>query len=539
MMTTPDQFEIFLSAPEGSRFEFKEAKQNYHFEELVKYCVALANEGGGKIILGVTDKRPRVVVGTKAFSEPGRTEAGLYEKLYHRIPVEEYYHNTLRVLIFHIPSRSSGSAWSHNGVFWMRSGDALVGMSDDRLRMIHAETGSDFSAEVCAKAILGDLAPAAIADFKSRWAKKANNPRILNFTDEQALVDAELMVGDGITYAALILFGEHRSLGRHLGQAELVFEYRSSEATGPPQDRINNRQGFLLFYDALWKKIDARNDKQSYQDGLFRFEIPTFDEAVIREVILNAVCHRDYRFGGSVFIRQYPKKLEVTSPGGFPAGVTPENVLDQQNPRNRRLAEAFARCGFVERSGQGMNLIFERSIIQSKPLPDFKGTSDHEVRITLNGKIGNPAFIKFLERIGQSRIESFSTYDFLVLDHLQNARQIPDDLKGSLLRLADIGIVERIGRGRGTRYILSRSLYSHIGEKGTYTRHKGLDRDTNKELLLKHIRDNASHGAKLKDLQQVLPALSRFQVQTLVRELKKDKKIVIKGRTSGASWYPL
>lgn len=538
MMTTADQFEKYLDSPEGSRFEFKEAKQRFSFDELVKYCVALANEGGGKIILGVTDKRPRRVVGTSAFAEPGRTEGGLYDRLHHRIHVEEYHHHGVRVLLFHVPSRPPGSAWSHGGVFWMRAGDALVGMNDDQLRQIHAETGLDFSAQACPGANIGDLSAGAIKDFRSRWAKKTKNARLLHMTDEQTLLDAELMIEDGITYAALILFGERAALGRFLGQAELVFEYRSIEASGPPQDRIDHRMGFFLFQEDLWQRIDLRNDKQSYQDGLFRYEIPTFDETVIREAILNAVCHRDYRLGGSIFVRQYAKRLEVVSPGGFPAGVTPENVLDQQNPRNRRLAEALARCGLVERSGQGMNLIFERSILQSKPLPDFSGTSGHEVRITLHGIVGNPAFIRFVEKIGQERLQSFNTYDFLVLDHLQNGRSVPQDLKPNLVRLVKSGVVEKIGRGRGTRYILSGALYKHIGEKGTYTRQKGLDRDTNKELLLKHIKENSAQGAGLEELQQVLPSLSRNQVQTLVRELKKDNKIKVVGRTKAARWFP-
>lgn len=538
MMTTPAEFSHFIEASEGARYEFKEAKQRFSFEDLIKYCVALANEGGGKIILGVSDKRPRRVVGTRAFAEPGRTEGGLYDRLHHRIPIEEYLHEGKRVLIFHVPGRPPGSAWSDKGVFWMRAGDSLVGMTDDQLRAIHAETGPDFSAEICKAAKIDDLSSDAIRDFRSRWAKKANQPRILNFSDEQTLIDAELMMDGGITFAALILFGESKALGRLFGQAEVVFEYRSSEATGPAQDRVDNRRGFFLFQDDLWNRIDLRNDKQSYQDGLFRYEIPTFDEMVIREATLNAVCHRDYRLGGSVFIRQYPKRLEVVSPGGLPAGVTPENILDQQNPRNRRLAETFAKCGLVERSGQGMNLIFERSIIQSKPLPDFKGTSDHEVRLTLHGTVGNHAFIRFLEKVGQERLQSFNTYDFLVLDHLQHGRSVPKTLKPALMRLINSGVVEKIGRGRGTRYILSRSLYKYIGEKGTYTRQKGLDRDTNKALLLKHIKENAKNGARLDELQQVLPALSRNQVQTLLRELKKDHKISVKGRTRAARWFP-
>jgi ATP-dependent DNA helicase RecG len=87
-MTSCDQFLAWLESPEGSRIEFKKASSSFHFERLVKYCVALANEGGGPIVLGVTDRRPREVVGTKAFPEPGRTEAGLFERLRRRIPVE-------------------------------------------------------------------------------------------------------------------------------------------------------------------------------------------------------------------------------------------------------------------------------------------------------------------------------------------------------------------------------------------------------------------------------------------------------------------
>jgi len=102
MLTTTEQLQRWLDEPEGVHLEFKEAKQNYQFDRLVEYCVALANEGGGKIILGVTDRRPRRIVGTAAFAEPGRTEAGLHERLSHRIPVEEVRVAGSRVLVVHV-----------------------------------------------------------------------------------------------------------------------------------------------------------------------------------------------------------------------------------------------------------------------------------------------------------------------------------------------------------------------------------------------------------------------------------------------------
>ena len=98
-------------------------------------------------------------------------------------------------------------------------------------------------------------------------------------------------------------------------------------------------------------------------------DLPTFAEVPVREALLNAVAHRDYRLGGSIFVRQFSKRLEVISPGGLPPGITPENIIDQQNPRNRRLAEALARCGLIERSGQGLNLMVESAVRQGKPCP--------------------------------------------------------------------------------------------------------------------------------------------------------------------------
>ncbi len=538
MLTSHEQLQAWLAEPEGTRLEFKEAKHHYHFDKLVEYCVALANEGGGKFILGVTDRRPRRIVGTTVFAEPGRTEAGLHERLSHRIPVDELRTAEGRVLVVHVPARLPGTAWQIDGRYLKRAGDELAALTDAELRTMFAETGPDFSAESCPGASIGDLSPQAIAAFRERWVARTRDERKARWTDEQTLANAELLIDGGITYAALTLFGTRAALGRWLAQSELVFEYRSSEASGPAADREEFREGFFLWHDAIWNKINLRNDRQSYQDGLFRAELPTFDEVSVREVLLNAVAHRDYRLGGSVFVRQYSQRLEVVSPGALPPGITPENILDQQNPRNRRLAEALAKCGMIERSGQGMNLIFESAIRQGKALPSFAGTSAHEVRLTLYGTVTSPAFVRFIERLGDEKLKSFSTYDFLALDYLRREQALPDYLKACLPGLVTAGAVESIGRGRGARYILSRGLYAALGSKGVYTRHKGLDRGTNKALLLKHIQDNASTGAQMEEFRQVLPALARSQIQVLLRELRKEQTIHSVGLTKGARWFP-
>ena len=538
MPTTPEQLQQWLTEPEGTRLEFKEAKTHYHFDKLVDYCVALANEGGGKIVLGVSDRRPRVIVGSAAFEEPGRTEAGLHQRLLHRVPVEELLLPQGRVVVVHVPGRLPGTAWSIDGRYLKRAGDELTALGDAELKAIFAETGPDFSAEVCPAAALSDLSPEAVAAFRRRWAQKTRDERKAAWTDAETLTNAELMVDGGVTCAALVLFGTRAALGRHLAQAELVFEYRSSEASGPAAEREEYREGFFAWHDDLWARVNKRNDRQSYRDGLFVMDVPTFDEAQVREALLNAVAHRDYRLGSSVFVRQFAQRLEVVSPGGFPPGITPANVLDQQNPRNRRLAEALGRCGLIERSGQGVNLMFERAVRQGKPLPDFAGTSAHEVRLALPGQVGDPVFVRFMERLGDEALRGFSTHDFLVLDHLHRDLPLSDTLRTRLPRLVEMGAVEATGRGRGTRHMLSQRLYGALGAQGVYSRKRGLDRDTNKALLLQHVQRNAAEGARMAEFKQVLPALGRGQIQALVQELADEGLVLLVGRTKAARWYP-
>ncbi len=533
-----EQLELLMASKEGENLEFKEAKNKYDFEKLVQYCAALANEGGGRILLGITDKRPRTVVGSQAFLQPERTRAGLIDRLHLNIDFTLVPHPAGRVLIFQVPTHPIGNPVKYKGIYWQRQGDSLIAMSEDRLRCIFAEAGHDFSADICPTATMDDLDPAAIEDFRQRWINKSSNNGLTTLSQKQLLQDVEAMMDNTLTYAALILFGTRKGVGRHLAQSEVIFEYRSSDASGPAQQRKEFRQGFFSFYDAVWELINLRNDMQHFQSGMFILDVPTFSEKAIREAVLNAVSHRDYQLGGNVFIRQYSRRLLIESPGGFPVGITEQNILDRQLPRNRRIADIFAKCGLVERSGQGMNLMYELSIQESKATPDFTGSDQYQIVLNLDGEIQDPRFLQFLEKIGKETLKLFSTADFLLLDHIHRENKIPEHLKKRLQSLMEMGIVERFGRGRGVKYVLSRRYYTMAGEKGIYTRKIGLDRETNKTLLLQHIRENRKTGSRLKEFRQVLPALSMSQVQKLITELKREGKIYKTGITKAALWYP-
>ncbi len=101
-------------------------------------------------------------------------------------------------------------------------------------------------------------------------------------------------------------------------------------------------------------------------------------------------------------------------------------------------------------------------------------------------------------------------------------------------RLLDLGVIEK---GKGRTLLLARRYYEFVGQKGTYTRKKGLDREQNLALLLKHIEENPE-GSKLEELCQVLPALSVTQVQSLVRTLQRRGNAHSEGRTNQGRWYP-
>ncbi len=485
--------------------------------------------------MGVEDAS-REVAGTAAFLDLAEITHQTLQKVHLRIEFEELFVDEKRILIVHIPSRPIGRALEYNGQYLMRSGESLVPMTPEQLQRIFDEAAPDYSAETCCDAVFSDLNPKAIEEFRARWTKNSEDSRRDETSPEQLLEDAGLLADGKITYAALILFGTEKALQTHLAQAEIIFEYKSSERAGPAQQRVNIREGFFSCYDRLWKLINLRNDNQHYSEGLFIYDIPTFDERTIREALLNAISHRDYRLGGSIFIRQFPKIIEIVSPGGLPEGITLENIIDRQNPRNRPIAEAFEKCNLVERSGQGMNLIYERLIEQSKPLPDFSNTDDYQVSLTISGQIKDPLFIRFLEKIASENPEfQLGTHDLILLDQIHASQPISPDDKPRLKELAALGAIECTGHGRGTRYLLSRTFFELAGESGVHTRRQGLSRSANKELLLKHIKQSPK-GATMSEFRQVLPVLSDDQIKGLIRNLKDNGEIHRKGKTNVSRW---
>jgi ATP-dependent DNA helicase RecG len=263
-------------------------------------------------------------------------------------------------------------------------------------------------------------------------------------------------------------------------------------------------------------------------------QVPTFSEGAVREAFLNAVSHRDYRHPGSVFIRQYARRIEIVSPGDFPPGITAENILDQQLPRNRRIAEAFARCGLVERAGQGADRMLQECVLQGKRLPDYSRSDTHQVWLTLHGEVRDEEFLRYMNRIGEETLAQLDPHDYLILGLVAAGEKPPAELAPRIPQLLELGVLQRTGRGKA---VLSPKLYQRATAISAEARKKDEERERNKNRLLRIIVDRRQTGVSLTEAMAEFPELSRNQLQTLLRQLRKEDKAHPVGSTKGARWY--
>ncbi|MDR0696677.1 MAG: putative DNA binding domain-containing protein [Christensenellaceae bacterium] len=512
--------EELLVATEGEHIQFKEAKNRFDSGGAARICCALANRGGGKLVMGISDKRPRKVVGSTAFDQPERTRKGLIDKLHVMVDFEILESESKRVLVFNVASRPVGLPVQVDGIAWWYEADSLIPMPEDVRRGIYAENGFDFSGEVCRGATLTDLDEKAISAFRKTWATYSGNKRIATLSAEQLLRDCDAITDTGVTYAALILFGTRKAVRKYLPRSEVIFEYRSSEASGPAAQREEFTEGFFNYNDRIWELVNLRNDKQHYQDGMFVFPIDTFNERVVREALLNAISHRDYQLAGSVFVRQYRDKLVIESPGGFPYGITVDNILDRQSPRNLLIAKIFQLCGLVERSGQGMNLIYELAVREAKALPDFKGTDAYFVKLTISGQVAAKRILTMFHKIGEERLEKLTTEDYILISKFYNKDEIVDISPEKFAHLAELGIVE------GTK--LSEVYRRSIGGQSVAT--------TDRKIAVKNFIQE--HGeVKTADLVKAF-GLSDGYMRALLREMATDGTIEKVGDRRYTSYKP-
>lgn len=503
---------------------------------ILGYVTALCNEGGGRMVIGMHDKHPHQVTGTKQNENAlGELESNIYRDSDIRTEVYELYEDeankTGRVVVIEVPSRPIGKVFKFEDVPLMRVGEDLLPMDDKTYLSIIQEQEPDFSEQFCDEATFDDLDPEAIKEMKEKYAKKQENPSFVSLDDKQTLSDLHLIVGNRITNAAVLLVGKEDFINKVFPQAKVMLEYRNTESQIHFDNRMQFGQPFFLLIDKLWEAINLRNGSVPVREGAYIFGIPFFNEDVIREVANNAFAHRNYRVNSEIVVKQYPTKLVVINAGGFPKGVTIDNLLTTPSmPRNRLLADILAKTGIVERSGQGMDKIFLKTLSEGKPDPDYTESDDFNVTAILSATVKDKAFAIYVQSIQQSLPEDkkLTVFDVMALCEVRDGKKVPSN-KQIAQKLEQMGFLEKHGKTNAIYYILPRRYYEFAGDVAAYS----LATDWDIEQVWAVIRPFLKKYGKAKrvDLDKIVGNhVSEKQMRRFLDTLREEGRIVTEGK---------
>lgn len=522
------------------RVEFKEAKKNFNFDGgnrsdqrerrkcYLGYVVALANEGGGRLIFGMQDDSPHAVVGTNfAEGKIGELEDEVYSRIAIRVHCKEFFDDHgLRVLVTEVPSRPVGKLLKFEGVPLMRTGESLRNMSDDETLSILTEQEPDFSAKICAGLTIDDLDEKAISRMIMDYQYKNSTSHLERLTYSQILSDFKLYEGGKLNYAALILLGKKDKIYQFLPQSKIIWEFRNDDSQIFFDRREEVQLPLFLAIDSVWNLINqpTLNRKHPIQFRGNIFDVYDFNEEVIREALLNAMAHRDYTINSEIVIKQYPDKLVLINPGGFPKGVTLENLLRvSSTPRSRLMTEIMEKTGLVERSGQGVDKIFSITLSEGKAEPDYTASDAFQVTLKLSANIEDKAFYIFTQyyklsgrepKLGVEQIITMCKINkgmFSMLDH-----NIVDELEKA-------NLIEKVSPG-SHKYILT-SQYQDLYEQTLRIGNRYLIEEV--KLVVFELQDTK---LKIGEIELKLKGfLNRNQIKYLITKLFDDEVVAKEG----------
>ncbi len=393
--------------------------------------------------------------------------------------------------------------------------------------------GHGWSADICPEVTLDDLDSKAIAELKRRWSEKSCRPEFLSYSNEKALHDLNLTHADGITNAAVLLLGSEKLVAKKLPGAEIIFEWRQTAGKSTHDFRALWRKAFLIEYEEIWNAINARNLCVPFHEGLIQREVFAFHEKSIREALMNAIAHRDYtKIDRSVFIDASPEAFLIESPGGFPPGVTIDNVLSAHVWRNRRLMEVLEKIGMVERSGQGMDDIFGFTVADGKGFPNLEKSDNSAVRMNIPAIVIDPGFVKFLEQVINEKQVTLLPDSLFDLERIRVSER-PLNIS-HVEQWIQLGIIEKVGKTSGMRYILSHRYYQQEKHLGIHTRLTGLTRDAKKALILEHLKRNGR--GSMPEFAEAFPDIKSADISNLLRELRIENKIQHQGSRRIGHW---
>jgi ATP-dependent DNA helicase RecG len=343
------------------------------------------------------------------------------------------------------------------------------------------------------------------------------------------------------TVSGLLMLGRAEILRQHLPAHEIAFQVLEGTDV-----RANEffRKPLLQTFEEVELLFKARIDEQEIQVGLFRVPIPNYDRRAFREAFINALVHRDYSRLGAVHVRMDEDGMTLSSPGGFIEGITLNNLLVvAPRSRNPLLADVVKRIGLAERTGRGIDRIYEGMLRYGRPAPDYAMSDSSSVVLILQKSDADTDFLEMILRHEEQTGSAMPIDSLIILSRLRHERRLTTaDLvadtqkteqaaRMALEKLAEAGLVEAHGTGRGRTYTLSAEVYLRSGQKAAYVRQAGFDNIQQTQMVLSYID---KHGSIKRSEAAELCRIGGHQAYRLLKSLEQDCLIVQKGQRKGS-----
>lgn len=533
--------DILISNWEDEVVEFKRAGEGFSSGKLGEYVSALANEANlrgrarGWLVFGV-DNKSRAVVGTAYKEDLERLQADKMQVLngtgsFTFRDIHVLHHADGRVILFEVPAAPRGMPIAWNGHYYGRAGESLVALGQDKLDEIRAQTlANDWTAQIVEGASLDDLDPQALAQARERFAAKHANLDVASWSDTALLDRARVTINGRITRTAILLLGKAEAAWRlNPHPAEITWnltgEERAYEHFGPP---------FLLATSRLFARIRNIQVRLLPENELLAHEVAKYDQKVVLEALHNCIAHQDYARNARVVVTEHPDRLVFENMGNFYEGRPEDYVSGDKRPpryRNPFLAQAMTELNMIDHMGYGIHDIYQRQRKRFFPLPDFDLQIDDMVRLTIHGRVVDPAYSRLLmQRTGLDLV------DVLALDRVQKGLPITDDAIKHLRR-------SKLIEGRKPNFHVSAQVAAATSTMADYVRTRAQDDEFYAKLLADYLAGAGT--ASRQDINQLLldklsDALTTEQklkkVANLLTKLRRQGVIVNTGPRAAPQW---
>lgn len=471
--------------------------------EIAKDCVAFANASGGRLLLGIEDGQTAPPANQRIPAElPNTLRRKLAERTVNvfALPVVVSAPNGGQYIELRIP-RAMAVASTTDGRYFMRIADQSKPVTgDDVMRLASERAALPWETQDTLHIPRNNVD--ATKRDKLLLALRASDrvkTSVKEKSDDELLDHYQLAQGQALTNLGVLC------LGRQHHRAQLttapVIQFIKYDEHGQKVNKLvwdDHTQSPMELIEAVWLEVPDFRERYELPDGLYRQNVPAFDEIVVRELLVNALVHRPYTQRGDIFLNLYPDRLEMVNPGPLPLGVTPQNVLHTTVRRNEHLARLFHDLKLMEREGSGFDKIFEVLLSQGRPMPELIETHDR-VQVTVCRRILKPEVIDFIAKADETyqltqreriTLGLLAQHDALTARELADTLELPsvEALHPWLKRLLDLHLVQSAGRTQATRYFVDPGLLRNLKFTG--------------ETTLKRIEPHRLAALVLEDLQR-------------------------------------